>query len=132
MHTPDAECVILAATIQSRGLEMNQIAHASEIIATYRKHGWQLRRVLLTPGSRAEAAGSEEELFQDAQIENAGINALWFSRTSQGNREAWELRLIAENPYALFEAFEMDESEKQREEVRREMESRMREYTGGA
>jgi hypothetical protein len=45
------------------------------------------------------------------------------------NREAWELRLISETPYALFEAFEEDETEEQREEVRREMEARMREYT---
>jgi len=37
--------------------------------------------------------------------------------------------LIAEQPFALFEAFEADESEEDREEARREMENRMREHT---
>ena len=39
---------------------------------------------------------------------------------------ALTMRLIAEERYALFEAFEADESEEDREEVRREMENRMR------
>ena len=48
---------------------------------------------------------------------------------SYEQREAWELRLLAENPFALFETFEVDETEEQREEVRREMEARLREYS---
>jgi len=35
---------------------------------------------------------------------------------------------VAETPYALFETFEADEEEEDREEVRREMEARLREY----
>jgi hypothetical protein len=61
-------------------------------------------------------------------VKVADFDALWFSRPSHGNREAWELRLLAQTQYALFEAFEADETEDQREEVRREMEARMGEY----
>ncbi len=61
-------------------------------------------------------------------MEESSIDALWFSRPSYEQREAWELRLLAENPFALFETFEQDETEEQREEMRREMEARLRDY----
>jgi hypothetical protein len=107
---------------------VNQIDHFVEIIATYRKHGWQLQRALLRPETRAEARDLQTTLFYDVRIDEAPIDALWFSRPSYLNREAWELRLVAETPYALFERFELEESEEEREEVRREMEARLREY----
>lgn len=99
----------------------------SEIIATYERHGWELRRGLLRPETRA---GLVVELFGQAAMIEAEFDALWFARSSPGGREAWELRLIAGLRYALFEAFEADESEEDREEVRREMENRMREHAG--
>jgi hypothetical protein len=98
-----------------------------EIIATYQRHGWQLRRVLLRSQTCA-ALSAPEEVFESASIHEAEFDALWFARAAQAGREAWELRLIAEQRYALFEAFEADESEEDREDVRREMENRMREY----
>ena len=97
----------------------------SKIIATYQGHGWELRRVLLRPETRAVLAG---ELFGQAAMIESDFDALWFARPSHAGREAWELRLIAEVRYALFEAFEADESEADREEVRLEMENRMREH----
>ena len=97
----------------------------SEIIATYQQHGWELRRVLLRPETRAALAA---ELFGQAVITEADFDALWFARSSHAGREAWELRLVAGLRYALFEAFEADESEADREEVRLEMENRMREH----
>lgn len=99
-----------------------------EILATYERHGWRLRRVLLTPAARASSSEPGAELFGDATVEDSSVNALWFARPSHGGREAWELRLVAETPYALFETFEADEEEEEREEVRREMEARLREY----
>jgi hypothetical protein len=104
---------------------MNLPELISEIIATYQRHGWQLRRVLLRPETRAALAA---DLFGPAAIIEADFDALWFARPSQAGREAWELHLIAELRYALFEAFEADESEEEREEVRLEMENRMREH----
>ena len=106
---------------------MNALKLSQEITATYQRHGWQLRRVLLRSETRA-ALSAVEEVFEGASLYGSEFDALWFARPSHGDREAWELRLIAEQRYALFEAFEADESEEDREEVRREMENRMREY----
>jgi len=95
-----------------------------ELVATYRKHGWELRSALLQPATLAEIQGE----CGDIPVKEAEFDALWFARPSHANREAWELRLVAQTQYALFEAFEPDETEEQRDEVRLEMEARMREY----
>jgi hypothetical protein len=99
----------------------------TEIVGAYQKHGWQLQRVLLRPQTRTELALGVL-LLDGAQMEESLIDAMWFSRPSHQQREAWELRLLAENPFALFETFEEDETEEQREECRREMEARLRDY----
>ena len=104
---------------------MNPIDLIKEILATYEKHGWRLRRVLLRSETRAGL--SDESWAREASIETAELDALWFSRGSQQSREAWELRLISATQYALFETFEAEEPEAARDEVRREMEARMRE-----
>jgi hypothetical protein len=98
----------------------------SEIIAAYQRHGWKLRRVLLKPATRSDLGEQAAGLFDDAKLIDSKIDALWFARPSHGGREAWELRLVAEQPYALFEAFEADETEEEREEARIEMENKMR------
>jgi len=100
-----------------------------EILAQYERHGWELRRALLTPASRGEI--DEAGLPGGTEITQSEIDALWFARPSHAGREAWELRLVAEQPYALFEAFESDETEAEREDARREMENRMREHAVG-
>ena len=105
---------------------MNTSELIREIVETYQKYGWLLRRVLLRPETRIELAQDSLSL-ENAEIEDSEVDGLWFSRDSHNNREAWELRLIAENPFALFETFEPDETEEQREEMRREMEARLRE-----
>ena len=107
---------------------MGQPERISETITTYRKHGWRLARVLLCTETLALITEREREIFEDATVREAVVDALWFSRPSHAGREAWELRLVAETPYALFETFEMDEAEEDREEVRREMEVRLSEY----
>lgn len=110
---------------------MNLLERFNETLALYRKHDWQLRRVLLRPESRAEltaATTAAATLFDDATLHESTLDALWFSRASHAGREAWELRLVAETPYALSETFEADEAEDEREEVRLEMEARLREY----
>lgn len=108
---------------------MNTSNLIREIITTYQRHGWQVDRVLLREATRTEIGDGARELFKDAVLIDSDFDALWFARPSHGGREAWELRLIAEQPYALFEAFEQDESEEAQEEARREMENRMREHT---
>ncbi len=106
---------------------MNPKDRILEILDTYQKYGWKMERVLMRPETR-EVVVREQISFADARIEEGSIDAIWFSRASHNNRQAWELRLVAESNYALFETFEADESEEHREEVRREMEGRMREY----
>ncbi len=98
-----------------------------DIIATYELHGWKLRRVLARPET-VSLVSQAADLVRDAEIRESDFDALWFARPSHAGREAWELRLIAEQPFALFEAFEADESEEDRETARHEMENRMREH----
>ena len=96
-----------------------------ELVATYRKHGWELRSAVMQPETRGELGA---ELPQDVSVKEATFDALWFSRPSHNNREAWELRLLAQTQYALFETFEADETDEERADVKLEMEARMRDY----
>jgi hypothetical protein len=107
---------------------MNQLERITETIAAYRKHDWRLERVLLRPETRQELRESGSKPFEERLAREAAVDALWFSRPSHAGREAWELRLVGETPYALFETFEADEAEEDREEVRREMEARLNDY----
>ena len=105
---------------------MNVSALFNEVVALYSKHGWQLRRVLLKPETRA--LFDQSAALETISTTEAAVDALWFSRPSHSGREAWELRLLSENPYALFETFEADESEEERDDVLLEMENRLREH----
>jgi hypothetical protein len=110
-----------------------QLGKFEEILAQYRRHGWRLARVLARPGTfRAPGAeGGAGASYEGAAVSESDVDAMWFSRPSAEGREAWELRLVGDTPYALFELFEPDEAEEDREDVRREMEARLREYAGG-
>ncbi|HEX3560495.1 MAG TPA: hypothetical protein VHU19_14915 [Pyrinomonadaceae bacterium] len=127
---------------------MSGLKKFEEVLAMYRRHGWRLARVLarsetLEELRRATGGGGVSSVESNVEVrEESGaaatfegfafveseVDALWFARAAQGGREAWELRLVGEPPYALFELFEPDEEEEDREEVRREMESRLCEY----
>ena len=104
---------------------MDRTYLAKQIIELYERHGWTLKRALLTRETRTTI---DDRIFNHAAIVDSDFDALWFARPSHADREAWELRLIAEQQYALFEAFEADESEEDREEARLEMENRMRDH----
>lgn len=113
---------------------MSKLSLLIEILNTYRKFDWRLRRLLLRPETLNELKQSDFdfrqlELPNDA-IETAEIDAMWFARLSPHNHnEAWELRLLAAERFALFETFESDEAEEDREDVRREMQARLRNRT---
>ncbi|MCA1616128.1 MAG: hypothetical protein LC800_18920 [Acidobacteria bacterium] len=111
---------------------MAQLGKFRDALALYRRHGWRLARALMTTATLAELRGEQpgagvELRFEGVAPQESGLDAMWLSRASAGGREAWELRLVADTPYALFELFEPDEPEEDREDVRREMEARMRE-----
>jgi len=110
---------------------MNKADLFMELVATYRKHGWELRVALLQPDTKTELLAKEADLLAPVALKEAAFDALWFSRPSHNRRIAWELRLLAETQYALFETFEADETEEQREEMKLEMEARLREYVLG-
>ena len=103
----------------------------TEIIMTYKKHGWELKRVLLTLESTDELSGVIELLSSDVKPESSTFDALWFSRPSHKGAEAWELRLLAETPYALFERIEPEELDK-REAILSDTEERMADYVSGS
>ena len=111
---------------------MSRLKKFQEILATYRKHEWRLARVLARPETIAELGAGAEGVpgFEGAPVAESEVDAMWFKRPSAGGREAWELRLVGDTPYALFELFEPDEDEEDREDVRREMEARLRDYAG--
>lgn len=102
-----------------------------ELVATYRKHGWELRSALLRSATLAVLEREDAHVLDKLPVREAGFDALWFSRPSHNNREAWELRLLGQTPYALFETFEVDETEEERDDVKLEMEARMRDYVLG-
>lgn len=107
---------------------MDQIDRLLEIVATYQKHRWVVARVLLTSESAELLAAQDMTALAGIRVEDSTVDAVWFSRSSHNQREAWELRLVAETPYALFETFAEEVPEAEREVIRRDMETRMREY----
>ena len=94
----------------------------SALISEYAKHGWILRRALLSDHS-----DSSSELYSDAEIIASDIDALWFSRRSSPDRETWELRRLRGTPYAIDSFLEDSMSTETREEILAEAEDRMRE-----
>ena len=113
---------------------MISVGQIREIIAQYQKHGWILRRVLLSDAFRVRFYNDLVALSESGAVEfvTSDINAAWFSRPSQGGAgEAWELRRLAETPFALFEVFAADDDEETREETRREMERKLKSSAAG-
>jgi hypothetical protein len=126
----------------------NRLEQFRATLNTYRRHGWQLARALMSAQTLAElrhtqqtestehvelrdATGDDAQpIFESAPVIESDFDAMWFRRASAGGREAWELRLPAE-AYALFELFEPDEPEEDREDVRRELEQKVRERLSG-
>ena len=100
----------------------------AEILALYKKHGWILRRVLLSDALETSLAGSLERLFGAAEIRASEIDAAWFSRASKAEQEAWELRRLSEAPLALMEIFDLEDEDEIREETLLEVESRLKNF----
>lgn len=109
---------------------MISVQQILEIIAQYKKHGWTLRRVLLSDELRVRAYNELVTLSQTSAapvefVSSADVEAAWFSRPSNAG-EAWELRHLSTTPFALFEVFDAEDEEEAREEERKEMETRLK------
>lgn len=98
----------------------------SEILSLYSKHGWILRRVLVSEKLSKEISAQLEIHFGDAEIVPAEIDAVLFSRDSGDQRVAWELRHLSANPFAVFETFGKEIPENVLRENLREMEERLK------
>lgn len=107
---------------------MNKKVLLQELVNVYLKHGWALRRLLLTPETQ-NAAAAQIEKFVDANnaliVEN-DFDAAWFARAAGNKRESWELRLVQTAPYALFEMLDGDLTEAAREARLAKIENKMR------
>ena len=103
-----------------------------EILAQYEKHGWYLRRVLLSAEAFENLSASSALFGQAEVVRSDTLNAAWFARASTEGRETWELRLLSAAPFALVQVFEANETETTREEIRRAMETRLTEQASKA
>lgn len=107
---------------------MENLLLLPDILSLYRKFDWQLRQVLLTPEAIAGLDEKTRLLLENAEIVEAEVNALWLSRKSGTDGEAWELRLIGAEAYALFEVFRADQSSEEQADIKSDMEMRLIEY----
>jgi len=98
----------------------------AEILSLYKKHGWILRRVLLSDALKKSLDGSLEKLFGETEIRTSEIDAAWFSRPARNDQEAWELRRLSDAPFALFETFDAEDEEEIRDDALGEIEAKMR------
>jgi hypothetical protein len=80
---------------------MIDAAAIRDIIATYNKHGWALRRVLLS-----EDIADARERFGEVEVERSDIDAMWFVRSSRPGATAWELRHLSTTPIAFLTVIE--------------------------
>jgi hypothetical protein len=129
-----------------------------KIISLYEKHGWQPRRVLLSDklrgsliahyrsprvskgddasfGKGTDDSGSAladpalTDIFGPVEIIPSDLNAVWFSRSSEPAKTAWELRRLSALPYALVEIVDIDIQPADLEAVLALTENTMREKT---
>ena len=96
-----------------------------EIFATYKKHGWIGRRVLLSAALKVNLGAEVGTLFGDLAVIDSDIDAAWFSRPPKSGGVAWEIRYLGNIPFALLE--NLDESDPEFEASLRRVESRLRE-----
>jgi len=96
-----------------------------EVIAQYEKHGWKLRRALLSP----EARNVFVNFDVGVEVIEADLDALWFSRQSQPENEAWELRRLSNMPFALVTVVPTDADSDELEVSLAQIESEMLERT---
>ncbi len=101
----------------------------NEIIALYKKHGWTLRRVLLSEQLQKNLSTTVADIFGGVEVARSELNAAWFSRTSRPDCTAWEIRHLSENPFALVEVIDNETGEEEAEELFRKAEAKMLEMT---
>lgn len=108
---------------------MIKVQTISDILSLYKKHGWILRRVLLSDALKKSLIQPPETIFGTVEIISSKLDGAWFSRVSE-HGEAWELRRLSDAPFAFVEVFEIGVDQSVFEETLRETEQRMISKTG--
>jgi hypothetical protein len=103
---------------------MIDLSGITEILETYKKYGWLLRRVLLTERARGSLGDHLKATFGGVPIVPSDIDAAWFSRNPQSGSIPWEIRHLSSNPYALVE--HVDEASADFEAILADVEARLR------
>lgn len=104
---------------------MTNASAIAEIISTYNKYGWILRRVSLTTATRIKLGENRKALFGEVTVTESETDAAWFSRPPKEGSVAWEIRYLGETPFSLLES--IDESDPEFEGFLRQTEIRLRE-----
>ena len=104
---------------------MTDPATVGEIIKQYEKHGWTLRRALLSDDSRLKLSASLGAI----DIFTSELEALWFSRRSKPENESWEVRRLTGSPFALVAVVSTTSSEEELEAALAQVADDMRERT---
>ena len=84
------------------------------LVATYEKHGWQLRRVVLEDETTAPSGVATGKSV---------VDAAWFSRPPQAGLIAWEIRYLGPTQLAFVE--HLDENSAGFEKQLRQTEQRL-------
>lgn len=100
-------------------------AACRDIISTYIRHGWILRRVVLTAQLKNALGDACGELFGEIKVGQGGLDAAWFSRPPGEGEIAWELRHLSATPFAVLEY--VDETAADLEDKLRSVETRLTE-----
>lgn len=95
------------------------------VIDQYTSHGWRLRRALISSGTVNKLWPDTAAADPEVAIEESASEALWFSRRSHPDREAWELRRLSGSPFALVAVLEDSLDDDEREAILRATERRM-------
>ena len=96
-----------------------------EIVKQYEKHGWTLRRALLSDDSRVVLS----DTLAGIDVALSDLEALWFSRRSKPENESWELRRLTGSPFALVAVVPSNASEDELESTLAQIADDMRERT---
>lgn len=76
----------------------------NNIVATYEKHGWLLRRVLLSRETRKRLTA----IPANVSVIDSDVDAAWFSRPPGVGEISWEIRSLGTTPFALVEFVDED------------------------
>lgn len=100
-----------------------------EILETYKKYGWILQKILLSDKLKKELSKAEiRDIFGHTKIAHSKTDGALFFRNSENNKEAWELRHLHVNPFAIFELIEFESSDAEKQEILKQMENRLENY----